>query len=89
MTLQFEIMRQRHFPDHATWISWLHDLLPRPKLQSDAPAVLDLFAGCGGLALGFEAHGFRTVGYEMKPVAVSTYNKNLRAYSLDAHTYYI
>jgi len=37
----------------------------------------DQFAGCGGLALGFEAQGFRTVGFEMKPVAVQTYNANL------------
>lgn len=26
--------------------------------------VLDLFAGCGGLSLGFEALGFETVGFE-------------------------
>jgi DNA (cytosine-5)-methyltransferase 1 len=39
--------------------------------------VLDLFAGCGGLSLGFEAVGFQTVGYEMEPNAAETYNKNL------------
>lgn len=39
--------------------------------------VLDLFAGCGGLSLGFEAVGFQTLGYEMEPHAVETYNKNL------------
>jgi DNA (cytosine-5)-methyltransferase 1 len=39
--------------------------------------VLDLFAGCGGLALGFEANGFETIGYEQNPDACSTYNKNL------------
>jgi len=39
--------------------------------------VLDLFAGCGGLSLGFEALGFKTVGYEMDTKAVETYNKNL------------
>lgn len=39
--------------------------------------VLDLFAGAGGLALGFEAVGFETVGYEMDPDACATYNKNL------------
>lgn len=39
--------------------------------------VLDLFAGCGGLALGFEAAGFETIGYEKDSDAVQTYNKNL------------
>lgn len=39
--------------------------------------VVDLFAGCGGLSLGFEANGFKTVGYEMNENAVKTYNKNL------------
>ncbi len=39
--------------------------------------VLDLFAGCGGLSLGFEALGFETVGYEMNENATKTYNRNL------------
>ncbi|NOQ70697.1 MAG: DNA (cytosine-5-)-methyltransferase [Crocinitomix sp.] len=39
--------------------------------------VVDLFAGCGGLSLGFEALGFKTVGYEMDEKATNTYNKNL------------
>lgn len=39
--------------------------------------VLDLFAGCGGLSLGFEANGFKTIGYEMNAEAANTYNKNL------------
>lgn len=39
--------------------------------------VLDLFAGCGGLSLGFEANGFSTIGYEMDENATNTYNKNL------------
>ena len=39
--------------------------------------VLDLFAGCGGLALGFEVLGFETVGYEKDKDAVETYNNNL------------
>jgi hypothetical protein len=29
--------------------------------------VLDLFAGCGGLALGFEAAVYKTIGFEMNP----------------------
>ncbi len=39
--------------------------------------VLDLFAGCGGLSLGFEAAGYKTIGYEMDNAASETYNKNL------------
>jgi DNA (cytosine-5)-methyltransferase 1 len=39
--------------------------------------VIDLFAGCGGLSLGFEANGFKTIGYEMEGCAAETYNRNL------------
>ena len=62
---------------HEQWLSWLHKQLPRPQLPPSAPLVFDLFAGCGGLALPFEACGFRTIGYEMKPAAVETYRNNL------------
>lgn len=44
---------------------------------SNGPLVYDLFAGCGGLALGFEAAGFRTVGFEMLADASMTYRENL------------
>ncbi len=39
--------------------------------------VVDLFAGCGGLSLGFEANGFSTVGFEINEDACATYNLNL------------
>lgn len=42
-----------------------------------APLVLDLFAGCGGLALGFEACGFETLGFEMDADCCATYRANL------------
>ncbi|MES0488978.1 MAG: DNA cytosine methyltransferase [Leptospirales bacterium] len=50
----------------------------QPKVDSDLNIkVLDLFAGCGGLSLGFEAAGFETYGYEMDETAATTYNNNL------------
>ena len=39
--------------------------------------VIDLFAGCGGLSLGFESAGFKTVGYEKLEDAATTYRNNL------------
>lgn len=39
--------------------------------------VVDLFAGCGGLSLGFESNGFKTIGFEMDENACKTYNNNL------------
>jgi len=48
----------------------------KPKEDGD-PLVLDLFAGCGGLALGFEAAGFKTLGFEMNSDCCSTYMRNL------------
>lgn len=49
-------------------------LTPREDIGIHA---LDLFAGCGGLALGFEARGFSTTGFEMDSDACDSYRKNL------------
>ena len=49
----------------------------QPKITEQA-IVLDLFAGCGGLSLGFEAVGYETIGFEMDKSASETYNKNLK-----------
>lgn len=62
---------------HGAWCQFLERSLPRPEHHQDAPLALDLFAGCGGLALGFEAAGFNTVGYEMDADAAATYRLNL------------
>ncbi len=57
---------------------WLNDLNKELTPQITRPElVLDLFAGCGGLALGFESAGFETLGMEMDSNAAATYNKNL------------
>ena len=68
------------------WYSWLQESLPEPEVLPGAPVVFDLFAGCGGLTLGFEVQGFRSVGYEMKRAAVDTYNANL---SGDCHEVFL
>ena len=53
------------------------DRVLKPCARHPATKVVDLFAGCGGLALGFEASGFETHGFEMNQSAVDTYKKNL------------
>ncbi|MGC1393815.1 MAG: DNA cytosine methyltransferase, partial [Coleofasciculaceae cyanobacterium] len=46
--------------------------------KSRSPLVVDLFAGCGGLSLGFEAQGFETHGFEMDADCCATYRQNLK-----------
>src|SRR5262245_56979596 len=53
------------------------DELLRPASER-SPLVLDLFAGCGGLGLGFEASGFDTHGFEQDAACCETYRKNLK-----------
>ncbi len=65
-------------PTESDFAEVLAHQLP-PPAGGGGPVVLDLFAGCGGLALGFESAGFRTVGYEQDADACRTYRDNLNA----------
>lgn len=60
----------------SDYIHQINTLL-QPQENHHTLAV-DLFAGCGGLALGFEAQGFLTLGYEKDADSCATYQKNLR-----------
>jgi len=48
----------------------------KPRI-TEKETIVDLFAGCGGLSLGFEAAGYKTIGFEMDKAASQTYNQNL------------
>ena len=60
----------------SAYVKKINKLL-KPKIDNKSPIVIDLFAGCGGLALGFEAQGFKTIGYEMDKDCCNTYIHNL------------
>lgn len=59
------------------YLRFLKSRLSLGKPKQSNPLVFDMFAGCGGLALGFEAAGFRTVGFEWDEDACRTYRTNL------------
>lgn len=58
------------------YVDFVRDRL-RLTADADCPLAFDLFAGCGGLALGLEAAGFRTLGFERNIDAAETYRNNL------------
>ena len=61
------------YENYASYINKILSPSKRPKYT-----VLDLFAGCGGLSLGFESAGFKSIGMEMDENCCITYNENLK-----------
>lgn len=70
----------------AVWAQEIIEAFTAPKTGSigatpcdlDLPPVVDLFAGCGGLSLGFQLARFDVLyGFDNWSCAVDTYNANL------------
>ena len=63
---------------HGSWrLRSLTDAKTDRILASHRPVLIDLFGGCGGLSLGFEAAGFEPAGaVETDKKAVATYASN-------------
>lgn len=60
------------------WLALLGEALPaRDKRSNNGFKVLDLFSGCGGLGLGFEAAGFETVGVDCDEDSATSYANNV------------
>ena len=65
------------FDDNENWIDYINRTLVVPENQKYV--AIDMFAGCGGLSLGFEAAGIKTIGYEMVKDCCDTYQNNLKS----------
>jgi DNA (cytosine-5)-methyltransferase 1 len=70
-------MNSKNIENKLAYLDLIDQELELSPNQSNTHLVIDLFAGCGGLALGFEAAGFKTIGYEMLKDACATYQHNL------------
>ena len=62
---------------YDNYIDYLNNTIRIPEEQPYL--AIDMFAGCGGLSLGFEAAGVKTIGYEMVEDCCNSYEKNLRS----------
>lgn len=66
-----------NLPDlNMDYVNYINYILSAPSIFKYK--AIDLFAGCGGLSLGFEAAGIKTIGYEIDDDCVTTYNNNLK-----------
>lgn len=63
--------------EYTNYIDYLNKTIQIPDVQPYL--ALDLFAGCGGLSLGFEAAGIKTIGYEMVDDCCESYKHNLHS----------
>ena len=61
---------------NMSYVDKINALLKPTKSRNSL--VVDLFAGCGGLSVGFETQGFETHGFEMDADCCATYRKNLK-----------
>ena len=62
---------------YDNYIDYLNNTIRIPEKQPYL--AIDMFAGCGGLSLGFEAAGVKTIGYEMVEDCCNSYERNLRS----------
>ena len=73
---------------YSMYRTYINEILC-PKI-TEPTKVIDLFAGCGGLSLGFEAAGYETIGYEIEEAAVAagmrTLNQSCLQHIIDGKT---
>lgn len=62
---------------YTNFIEYLNSTIKTPPHYKHL--AIDLFAGCGGMSLGFEVAGIKTIGYEMVADCCETYRKNLKS----------